>query len=105
MVRPGAITKVFNASVTNGATVLVDCSMGRDLLIWHYMTGQTTGGYIEVRSVPDGTTRVAHHGGGTNLPTGNEAATYSCTAYDAAEQVELVLHRADGTHTVWVQVL
>jgi hypothetical protein len=104
--RPGSEILVI-AGATAGTTVIVDNTLGADLLIMHEITGGSTGGEIIPKCSIGGSASnlIPFHGDATGLPSGKVTASYSAILRSTSQFVALVLSVTDGTHNVYVQSL
>lgn len=107
MHREDSMKLAWSGKTTSPAAITIDCTHGTRLLIIHAMTGDAgAGGLVSLKLCnPAGTVAVAHHGAGTNIPTGNEADSYTCVFEDVSALVELTLTIAARTHAVYYEVL
>lgn len=88
----------------------MDCYGYNSLIVWHKMTGVSTGGYVSIENrYEQGTAGIAHPATSTASAFGigvqAEAATsnYVSIYRGVSRYVGVKLNRTDGTHNVWVQ--
>ncbi len=101
----GAGITTHNAVVA-GSTVQADCRGFNSVIVLHTMTGQTTGGWVKVcnKTGDTGTQLPTNWSAETNfglgVKTANSATDYSIILRGVTDYIDVVLARADGTHTV-----
>lgn len=102
--------KQTHTNATTGSTQEIDCYGYNSLIVWHEMTGVTTGGYVtaELRHTP-GTAGLSHPAPAgnsdfaLNAKTAATAIGYVTIFKGVSRYVGVVLNRTDGTHNVRVQ--
>ena len=100
------IAQVVHDGVTVGSAVKRNIGPFNALLVHHYMTGVTNGGYVSLKmSNLTGGQFVAHHGDGAGIKSADEANSYTALFKGLMDHVEITLSRTDGTHTVIIQPL
>lgn len=100
----GAPETIFNAIAGASSPVKRQYKGYNALLVHHYMTGVTSGGYVGLKmGGSENSQFIAHHGKGTNIKSANVNASYTCLFEGIMDWVEITLNRTDGTHTVIIQ--
>ncbi len=103
----GAVSTAINAG-TAAATAQVSAVGYNAVIVIHTMTGVTSGGWVKVcnKTASGGTQLPTLWTGetnfGLNIKTSNQAANYSMIVRGITDYIDIVLARADGTHTVLV---
>lgn len=98
-----------HANAAAGSTVQVDCYGFNALIVWHEMTGVTSGGYVTIENrYEQGTSGIAHPAPagdsqyGANVKNADETDGYVSIYRGVSRYVGIVLNATDGTHDVRV---
>jgi hypothetical protein len=96
---------LWNAVTAGQGPTTIPLGAATKVVFQHTMSDTITGGYLSFAGVTafeaaNVTVTAGHHGGGTNIPTGNRTVTYECTLVDCIGDLAVTLNRTDGTHTV-----
>ena len=94
----------IKASVTDGAQAVVNTGDATKVILFHAITGQTSGGYVTVEYSPDGTTWFTMPAGCGTVRSSNTNAAECILITPIPQFIRVTLHRTDGTHDVWVSV-
>lgn len=100
------IAQVIHDKVTAGGAVKRSIGPFNALIVHHYMTGVTSGGYVSLKmsNLTDGQF-IAHHGDGAGIKSADTATSYTALFKGLMDHVEITLHRTDGEHHVICQPL
>ena len=100
------MAQVTHDGVTVGSAVKRNIGPFNALIVHHYMTGVTSGGYVSLKmsNLHDGQF-VEHHGDGSNIKSADVATSYTALFKGLMDHVEITLNRTDGTHHVICQPL
>lgn len=96
--------------VTASSTVEGDSYGFNSLIIWHKMSGTTSGGFVAIENrFEKGETGLDHPAPtgnsefGANVKSADEAASYMTIIRGVSRRYAIILSVTDGTHDVYIQ--